>query len=189
MKRLLAVLGVFLGVSFLAFGQEVEMEPNNTCLTSQDFGALTFPYTVAGSLDTPPTFPDVDFFKFTIPANSPTLVRVHLEGLDSGKGVLDNPLVAVFDSNCNALAIDDDTGYGRNATVLVPLPADGVVIVPATSSPDYAFTGQGSSFGSYRLTMDLPPLAGPIIGRLVDKISGAPLPGDAPPYAFVQLFR
>jgi hypothetical protein len=189
MTRLLLVPGMVLSLLSPAFGQGVDTEPNNTCPTAQDFGAVAFPFTVTGSLDTPPSFPDIDFFKFTAPTDTPILVRVHLEGLDSAKGALDNPLAGVFDSSCNVIASDDDTGYGRNATVLFPLPADGVFIVAATSYPDGAFNGQGNSFSTYQLTADLPPFAGPITGRLVDKISGAPLPGDAPPYASVQLFR
>lgn len=47
-----------------AFSQGTEVEPNDACLTAQDLGTITLPFTLSGSLDGFP-FPngDVDFFR------------------------------------------------------------------------------------------------------------------------------
>ncbi len=55
------------------------------------------------------------------------------------------------------------------------MPADGVVVVAASSSYDWMFTGSGSSAGTYTLTVKEVALAPGITGRLVDAKTGAPL--------------
>jgi hypothetical protein len=100
----LCIFSSLLGFVPLGFGQEIE--PNNTCPTAQDVGAVAFPLTRDGSLDSTPETLDVDFFRFTGTPGS--AVKVDLEGQDTGQGTLGDPFLGLFDSNCNLLALDDD---------------------------------------------------------------------------------
>ena len=83
-KVLVLVALILLGAGHipLTFAQGVEAEPNHPCTSAQDFGAITLPFTVNGSLDSIPASPDVDFFKFT--GTPGTSVRADLEGLTLG---------------------------------------------------------------------------------------------------------
>ena len=176
----------------VASAQGVDTEPNNGCMTAQiinwdDPGSLY--YTVVGSLDTPPYAPDVDFFRFTgTPVISGTLIRIDLEGQPTGKGTLSDSLLGVFDSYCNLIKMDDDAGEGYNSMLTFTLPWDGVFVVAATSYGDNSFIGQGSFPGSYNLTVRMIGGAS-IAGRVVDAITGAPLPGDQPLYTRVDLLK
>jgi hypothetical protein len=70
------------------------------------------------------------------------------------------------------------------------VPADGVFVLAATSYADVDFTGAGNSSGTYELTVSLaPPSIRAITGRIVDALTGQPLPGNAPPFAFAELVR
>jgi 5-hydroxyisourate hydrolase-like protein (transthyretin family) len=163
------------------------MEPNNDCASAQDFGSVTLPFTVSGSLNTPPGTPDVDFFKITgTPGAS---VRLDLEGADTARGTLGDPFLGILDSSCNFIAFDDDGGAGRNSQLSVTFPADGILIVAATSYYDNDFTGDGLSSGSYILTLSAVSFAGSISGRVVDATTGTPLPGVLPPFGRVDLAR
>jgi hypothetical protein len=139
---------------------------------------------VAGSLDTPPTTADVDFFAFTGPPGA--FVRADLAGAEASKGTLENPLLGLFDSHCQQLG---GGGFGSSSRVQFTVPADGIFVLAATSLPDFGFTGAGGSSGSYELSLSLPPLAGAISGRVIDKVSRAPLRGDIFPFAQVELDR
>jgi hypothetical protein len=161
-----------------AFAQGSEVEPNNTCPAAQNFGAVTLPFTVEGSIE---PLPDVDFFRFT--GTPGTGVLVDLEGAATGKGTLPDPFLGLFDSNCNLLVADDF------AQLRFVIPPDGVFILAATSCCDGGFTGDGGSSGSYELTITPLLLAGSISGRIVDAASGNPLRGDAIPFANVELQR
>jgi hypothetical protein len=177
----LCIFGSTLGFVPVALSQEIE--PNNTCPTAQDVGLVTLPLTLEGELmPTVETPADVDFFRFTGTPGS--AVRVDLEGQDTGQGTLADPLVGVLDSNCNFLVTNDDSGGIRNSRVGFTVPSDGIFIVAATSFPDFGFTGGDE--GTYQLS--LTPADG-IRGRVVDADTGAPLPGDVFPFAFVRLLR
>jgi hypothetical protein len=178
------VWGSVLGAAPLAFGQD--QEPNNTCLTAQDFGAVAFPFMVDGSLDTPPETPDVDFFKFT--GTPGTALRVDLEGQATGKGTLGDPLLGLFDSTCNLIALTDDSETA-NSRLVFTIPANGIFVLAATSFPDFGFAGNGDSSGTYQLTTTLTAVIGSIRGRIVDAVTGEPLAGDAFPFTSVELHR
>jgi hypothetical protein len=186
--RLLATLCVAGWFSSHAFAQ-ADMEPNDSCPAAQDVGAFdgSSPLLVTGSLDTPPDEPDVDFFRFSaIPGAS---LVADLAGADTGQGTLPDPFLGLFDSDCNPVASNDDTGT-FNSRLQFVVPADGVVILAATSCCDDQFTGAGDSSGSYELTVSpAPPAIGSIAGRVVDANTGEPLPGNSPPFAFVDLLR
>jgi 5-hydroxyisourate hydrolase-like protein (transthyretin family) len=154
-----------------ARAQGVEVEPNSSCASPQSLSTVPFPYTLTGSLDTPPAKPDIDFYRFT--ATPGDLVRIDLAGYVVYPFTLVSPLLAALDSSCAALGEND--GYGPNARLEVVVPADGILIVAATSYPDYGYTGQGGSAGSYRLTLTRLPLARSIAGRVLNAKTGQPI--------------
>ena len=187
---LLAVFCLLIGFSSQAFAQAVEVEPNDPCTEAQDLGPvdLTGAFSVQGSLDTPPEDPDVDFFRFSA-APGAQVVADH-EGEPTGAGTLPDPLLGLFDSDCNLLASNDDSGGTLNSRLRFDVPPDGVFVLAAASFPDFDFTGAGGSSGTYQLTIAPPPPAiGSISGRVVDALTGEPLPGNEPPFAFVELLR
>jgi hypothetical protein len=86
------------------------------------------------------------------------------------------------------LKSNDDSGAGQNSRLRFTVPADGVFVLAASSCCDNQFTGAGSDSGTYELTTSpAPPSIGSIAGRIVDALTGQPLPGNAPPFAFVGL--
>lgn len=180
----LAVFCLLIGFSSQAFAQAVEVEPNDPCAEAQDLGEidLTGPFSVEGSLDTPPEEPDVDFFRFSATPGA-QLIADH-EGVTLG-----DPFLGLFDSGCNLLQLNDDS-VGLNSRLRFEVPADGVFILAASSCCDSQFTGDGGSSGTYQLTVaQAPPSIGSISGRVVDALTGEPLPGNEPPFAFVELLR
>jgi hypothetical protein len=177
-----------IGFSSQAFAQAVEVEPNDPCTEAQDIGPIdvTGVFSVQGSLDTPPEEPDVDFFRFS--ATPGAQVVANDEGQDTGAGTLPDPLLGLFDTDCNLLASDDDAGVGFNSRLRFDVPPDGVFVLAAASFPDGGFTGDGGSSGTYLLTISPPPPPiGSISGRIVDARTGEPLPGNEPPFAFAEL--
>lgn len=190
-----SVAGIVLAASLClgpaqAVGQE--QEPNNTCLAAQVVGALpVLPTIVSGSLDTDPTpdppFYDVDFYQFN--ASPAVRLRAELRGAGSSVGTLGDPFLGVFDSSCNLLAVNDDSVLGLESRLDFEVPADGVFILAASGCCDGNFDGTHGQEGSYELGILEPPAAiGSISGRVVDAVSGEPLPGDVPPYAFAEIF-
>lgn len=167
---LLVSLAVVLGGFSPVWGQGTDTEPNNTCATAQVFGAVTLPFTVVGSLNTPPNPPDVDFFKFTAPPNS--VMVVAYEGQSTGKGTLADPFLGLYNSQCQQIAVNDDGGVPLNSRLGFTVPADGVFILAASSCCD-DFTGTGGSAGSYQLTVSG---AGVISGKIVDGLGNALFP-------------
>jgi len=179
------ILGSVFGNIPMTFAQNTEVEPNHPCPTAQDFGAVVLPFTLNGSLDSTPESPDVDFFRFTGTPGS--IVRVDLEGQATGKGTLGDPLLGFFDTGCNLIASNDDSGGTLNSRLVLNVPADGIFILAATVCCDSSFTGGG--VGTYQLTITPSAAIGSISGRVVDAVTGDPLPGDTDPFAFVQLLR
>jgi 5-hydroxyisourate hydrolase-like protein (transthyretin family) len=176
------ILGSVFGDISMVFGQGLEEEPNHPCPTAQNFGAIALPFTVNGSLDSTPEFPDVDFFTFTgTPGAS---VRVDLEGAPTGKGTLGDPFLGFFDSTCNLIAFNYDFPSSR---LVLTIPADGVFIMAATVCCDGGFTGGG--VGTYQMTITPIAAIGSISGRVVDAATGDPLPGNTDPFASVRLLR
>ena len=160
-----------------------EIEPNNTCQTAQDVGAVSLPYVLEGNLDST-TGPDIDFYRFSGAAGA--LITIDHEGQSTGKGTLVDPFLGFFDSNCNLITLNDDFN-SLNSHLEVNIPADGVFILGATTCCDSDFVGGGN--GSYQLTIATIPVIGSISGRITNAGSGAPLPGDMEPFAFVRLLQ
>lgn len=182
---ILLVLGSILGIFTFVLGQGMDEEPNNTCETAQAVGAVELPFTLDGSLDTPPAEPDVDFFRFTgVPGEG---VQVELNGIPPEQGVGD-PVLGLFNSECILIAVNDDSG-SLNSRLLFTIPADGVFVLAATGYPDFNFVGEGFYSGTYQLALAPAVFAGSISGRVVDAVTGTPLPGDSQPFAIVELYR
>jgi Tol biopolymer transport system component len=142
--------------SALSLANGPEIEPNDACVTPQDLGAVTLPFTLDASLDgSPLPTGDVDFFRFSGTPN--TALRVDLEGQATGKGTLGDPFLGFFDSGCNLIAFDDDAGDGLNSRLAITIPGDGVLILAVTRCCDFGFDQGGT--GSYQLNIQeiLPP--------------------------------
>lgn len=176
-------------VNSTALAQNVEMEPNDSCLTAQDFGSISLPFLLNGELlesDGPDgSESEVDFYRFT--STSDTELLVELKGDMSGSGTLNDPFLGWFDSDCELQQINDDYN-GLNSRLFLTVPANDVFIVAASSCCDSEFTGNGGGTGTYELRISqAPPAIGSISAQAVDAISGAPLPGEAPPFAYFTL--
>lgn len=177
------VLSLLVASSFLGWSTAAlaDVEPNDTCETAEDLGAVTLPLVVEASLS---PAADIDFYAL---AGTPgDLWIIDHEGASTGAGTLPDPLLGVFDSACQLIALNDDTG-SLNSRVVVEVPADGQLVVAATAYPDFDFVGSGE--GSYRLTVDEFAAIGTISGRLVDAVTGDPLPGVDFPFASAELVR
>jgi hypothetical protein len=161
-----------------------EVEPNNSCQSPQDVGALSGSFVMSGHLDSSMA-PDIDFFRFTGTAGA--AITIDLRGVDTDLGRLSDPYLGVFDSNCNLIYVNDDSNGSLNSHLDITVPADGTFVVAATRCCDGGFSGGG--FGSYELTVAPIPTIGSISGIVVDAVSGVPLRGDVAPYTFVRLLR
>jgi len=184
---LFMLLGVF-GNVFTAFAQVNEAEPNNACSLPQNLGVTSSPLIVQGSLDSSSGLPngDVDFFRFTgAPGDQ---IKVTLEGLTNGKGTLSDPYLGAFDSSCNFIASNDDFNSLDSALNLT-IPADGVVILAATSCCDSSFSGNGASLGTYQLTVTSPAVVRSISGHIIDGVTGNALSGSGQPFGYARLQR
>jgi hypothetical protein len=161
-----------------------ELEPNNSCQAAQDLTAAQYPLVLSGELDSSQS-PDVDFYRFTGTPGS--LTTIDLEGQGTGKGTLSDPFLGFFDSNCNLIAINDDSGGYLNSRLEITVPSDGVFVMAATRCCDYGFFGGG--YGSYQMTIAPVQTIGSIRGVVTDAVTGTPLRGDAAPFASVRLFQ
>ena len=160
-----------------------EIEPNNSCQEAQDAGLVSGPFVMDGALDSSQA-PDIDFFRFTGTAGQS--FTIDHEGAATGKGTLSDPLLGFFDSNCNLIALNDDSS-SLNSHLEIVVPDDGVFIMAATTYPDFGFTGGG--LGSYQLTVAPIQYIGSISGIVTDALTGNPLRGDVVPFAFVNLIH
>jgi hypothetical protein len=165
--------------------QIAEVEPNDSCQSAQDLDDPARPFFVNGSLDSTDENPDVDFYR-AVGQPGETL-QVDLEGQGSGMGTLSDPYLGLFNSACELVAIDDDSGGNLNSRLYVVVPDDGIYVLSATRCCDSEFVGGGQ--GSYTLTVSVPSFVDSIVGRAVDADTFASLPGDAPPFAFATLSR
>jgi 5-hydroxyisourate hydrolase-like protein (transthyretin family) len=158
-----------------------EVEPNNSCQTPQDVDQVPLPFSLDGNLDSSQT-PDIDYYRFQEEAGQ--VVVIDYEGQATGKGSLADPLLGVFDSGCNLIAINDDSG-SRNSRAVIQVPADGIFIVAATAYPDWGFAGGGD--GTYQLTTAYFEENVSITGRVTNAASGEPIPPEA--FGHVVLMR
>jgi len=170
--------------------QYEEAEPNNSCATAQFIGTPPdWPAAITGELVPTGAEPpgDVDFFMLQAPAG--TRLRALLNGDTNSPSPLNDPYLGLFDSACNLLAQNDDF-VGLNSRLDFEVPGDGMFILAATGCCDGNFDGNHGQLGSYRLNVLVPPEpVQAITGRLIDAITNVPLPGNAPPYSFVELAR
>lgn len=160
-----------------------DIEPNNSCLAAQDAGELSLPFQLHGNL-TSSAVPDIDFYR--VQGNPGAPVLIDLDGQASGMGTLVDPMLAVYDSSCLQIGVNNDTST-LNARLPLIVPADGVLILAATDSQDLEFDGGGE--GTYQLTVSHLQGIGSIHGRVIDAVTNAPMIGDAPFYTSVELLR
>lgn len=189
----LIALSALFTVPALAAGPIPEAEPNNSCAEAQNIGAVAATATALGQLDgwsseTPNVgdTPNIDMFRLTAAPGS--YASVSLTGGSSGAGTLEDPLVGVLSSDCAVQAIADYGGAGLDAATGVTVPADGVLIIAATSCCDYDLQLGGPGAGSYRLDVLISAPIGEISGRLVDGETGLPLAPDGFSPSAVELY-
>jgi hypothetical protein len=150
-----------------------EIEPNNTCATAQVLGAIApnSPITVNGALTTPPSVPDVDFYKVT-GATPGNVLRVHVTGGSDGVDTLVLPMAAVLNSSCGVI---QNSGATDPITFETVVPSDGVLLLAVTSCCDFQLTGSGYYAGTYTLTVtELVPVQS-VSGRVVDAVTSQPV--------------
>lgn len=179
--RIVLLCGCFL-FSSLTYGQGVDIEPNNTCPIAQDIGTPILPFTLPGELLGFGEVADIDFFRLNGAPGD--LLRVDLQGASSGYGTLPDPLLGLFDEECNLVDFNDDSG-SVNSRILFTVPPSGTYVIAATAYPDFSFIGTGE--GSYLLTVDQARVIDSISGRLVNVNDGNPVPGDFPNFSSMQL--
>lgn len=169
----------------LAQAQEIDVEPNSLCVAAQSLPSPTdgSPLVVTGSLDVPPTTPDVDFYRLSLAPG--TLLQIRLQGQSSGQGTLFDPYLGAYADDCfTFLDVNNDnfeyTESGEpdlDSFLELTVPASGVVVLAAASVYDYTFKGNGAYSGTYRLSVearDLRP-ARSVSGRVVDAATGSPV--------------
>ena len=179
--------GLFLaGLAFpwLAPVQAQETEPNQPCTEAQDLGAVAFPFSLTGELSPAGDVFDIDFFRFSAAPGS--FLRADHQGASFGNGTLSDPLLGLFDGDCNFIISNDDTG-SLDSRLFFTVPGDGAFVLAATSFPDFGFQGAGE--GTYRLSLAVVESIDSISGRLVSDRDGTPVPGTEPFFAGVQLVR
>jgi len=177
-----ALLFAIVALPSMTLGQETE--PNNSCLDAQDVGTPDLPFAITGSLDSLEGAPDIDFFRITGVAGD--LIRAEHQGASSGNGTLTDPFLGLFDADCNFVDLNDDA-VGLDSRLIFSVPDSGTYVLAATVCCDGDFLGGGQ--GTYQLTVSPAQVADSIVGRVVDARDQAPLPGDNPPFAFVELLR
>ena len=171
----------------MAFAQGVDSEPNNTCNTAQDFGAINIPFIIDGKLEATTTdgnlTSDIDFFKFS--GNPGSRLSVFLKGQGFGEFTLPSPLQGFFDSSCNLIKTPD---FVTQSSLEFSIPSDGIFILAVTTVPDFGFVGT-NEVGTYQMTISPDPIIGSISGQITDAVTGSPLRGDTSPFASIVLFR
>ncbi|KAA9130276.1 carboxypeptidase regulatory-like domain-containing protein [Marinihelvus fidelis] len=166
-----------------AWAMAQEFEPNNSCDTAQTETLSGSPHIILGELDPFAEQADVDFFRFT--AQPGTVLRLDLEGQPTGAGDLGDPFVGWFDSACQLMAFDDDSGEGLNSQLHLVVPGDGLFTVGVTNCCDSGFNGVGQ--GSYRLSVTERNSIGSISGLVFNAETGVPLSSYEPPYVVAYL--
>lgn len=160
-----------------------DVEPNNSCQAAQAMGAVNETFVLDGNLDSSVT-PDVDFFRFS--GTPGQAVSLDLQGQSTGQGTLSDPFLGFFDSNCNLITWNDDSG-SLNSHLEVTIPNDGIFILGATACCDIGFSGGGN--GTYQLTITPVQSIGSISGQATDALTRKGLRGDIAPFAFVRLLQ
>lgn len=148
-----------------------DKEPNNSCGAAQSVGSLE-DGAVTGTI----AAGDVDFFKVKSAIPGSKLIA-KLSGQDngSGKGVLEETLLGIFDSACNLIGANFNP---PDSPVVFDVPADGRYVMAATSCCDDQFQGEGSYKGDYVATV-APYTPTPVISGTVYSADGLPLSDTA----------
>ncbi|MGQ0701244.1 MAG: hypothetical protein ACT4PZ_23740 [Panacagrimonas sp.] len=131
---------------------------------------------------------DVDFFRLSLTPG--TRVSATLIGNSSGGGeALGDAFMGLFfdgPDGCQLQTVNDDGAGAGGALIRFDVPASGVVILAATGCCDGGFTGDHTRAGAYTLTVrEL--IEGTISGRVTDARNGAPLSGDFPTNAQLEI--
>lgn len=190
--RIAACLAAGAFLSSPAFAEQyVETEPNDPCQNPQIIGMPPdWPSSVVGELSPridPEQPGDVDFYLFE--AGEGMRLRAGLRGAAAPPLTLGDPFLGLFDADCNLIDFNDDY-LDLSSRLEFDVPSGGVFILAASGCCDAGFNGDHFQEGTYRLRISVPPEPVPAItGRIVDAVSGEPLPGNAPPYSFVELVR
>lgn len=188
--RFTAALAVGFSLSTVGFAQTSEFEPNDPCLDAQYVEYSGLPWDVFGELvsdfsQEPPG--DVDFYRFE--AAEGTLLRARLMAGETPFGGVWDPYLGLFDGDCNLITANDDY-FTLNSRIDFVVPAGGVFIMAATGCCDGTFEGYSGQEGPYTLRLLVPPEpVTAITGRVVDAVTGEPLPGTEPPWPYVELAR
>jgi hypothetical protein len=155
-------------VLFVPVASAQDAEPNDTCTTAQDAGALVLPSVVSGSIDgsapTPPS--DVDFYRFTATPGQ----RLRISGSVGSRA-------GAFSDTCALLAAPD-TGVETDADFTVP--ASGAFVLAVAETFDESFNGGFGQPNSGPYTVSIAPAPAPIgsiSGRLIDAVTRRPLAG------------
>ena len=184
------VLASLLGASSGAIAQPLDPDeptefPYERCLEAEAIGAIAVPYTIEDALEDGDESTQVDFFSLSTEPG--TALVVELRGQSSGAGSLPDPLLGLFDTDCERLAYNDDW-YSLDSRLEFTVPESGGFVLAAAAFPDIEFDGSGSAFGSYRLSVvERPAPIDSIAVRVVDARSHEALRGDASPGARVAL--
>ncbi len=149
----------------VATGFAADQEPNNRCDTATYLGEVTVPFSMNGDLVRVESAGDVDFYRLEAAAGAALDVR--LQGASSGSGTLDDPFLGFFDSHCALVAYNDDYLESRDSRLVITIPADGSVVLAATSWSDSGFTGDHIGEGTYLLRLSPFAGVGSILGRVV----------------------
>lgn len=187
--RIITTIAALLCLSPLTWAQYTEgEEPNQLCTQAQQVGLVdAFPADLLGELALIESDPpgDVDFFRFESIAG--TRLRVQLSGSPSGSGTLEDPYLGLFDSQCVLVAASDDYQSLESRLDFV-VPPDGTFILAATGCCDGSFEGYHGYQGTYLIAISEPTVPiDAITGRVVDVMTGEPLPGNVPPYSMAEL--
>ena len=170
--------GLVLATGGRAGAQTAEAEPNQPCAAAQAVATAEGVFALQGGLGTG----DVDFFRVAGPPGS--LMAVDLEAAGAGAGTLSDSVLGAFSGDClTLLAVNDDGGADLDSRLQVRIPADGLLVLAASSFPDFNFQGSPAT-GTYRLRSQIEPVTGELAGRLVDAATAEPVRG-----AFLFLTR
>lgn len=213
LMALLAMLitagGLFAPRLMAATSGNIDQEPNDTCATATNLGAISLPFSGTGVLDgnpypTPPAaiVPNVDYYKIT--TTTGTHLQINLSGdfTVPGTNMSSGTVVGVYNSNCQQQALSmGQLGYPASVDYLVrdtssypylapyQPPGQQVELIIAVSSDyDYSFTNGGRGVGSYTLEVKETGPIGSVSGRLVDADTNAPIT-PASGYVSISLQR
>lgn len=169
---------------------EGDQQGAGLCETNtEDVGRLTLPYAREDYLGFDPVESRTDFYRFD--AEAGIELTAYLRGASSGYGDLEDPVMGLFDSNCQIIILNDDF-ENVDSYFRFTVPEDGVFLIAVSRYGDFEFNGTNQTSGgsTYTLTLDnAPALVDSITARLTNRFNGSPLAGDTEPFASAELYR